>query len=119
MARVQLHLLGPPEIRLDDVPVAGFASDKVRALLYYLAVERDRLHRRESLAGLLWPDYPERSARTNLSNALSNLRTAVGDREADVAYLHVSREAIQFNDDSDHWGDVNAFAAFVERGEWG
>jgi predicted ATPase/DNA-binding SARP family transcriptional activator len=119
MAHVQLHLLGPPEIRLDDVPVTGFASDKVRALLCYLTVEHDRPHRRESLAGLLWPDYPERSARTNLSNALSNLRTALGDREADISCFSVSREAIQFNDDSNHWVDANAFAAFVERGEWG
>jgi len=118
MAYLALRLLGPPEVVLNDVPVAGFASDKVRALLCYLAVEQDRPHRRESLAGLMWPDYPERSARTNLSNALSNLRTALGDREANVPYLHVSREAIQFSDASDHWVDANAFTAFVERGEW-
>ncbi|MFN2131456.1 MAG: BTAD domain-containing putative transcriptional regulator, partial [Anaerolineae bacterium] len=118
MAHLTLQLLGPPEIGLDDVPVAGLASDKVRALLYYLAVEGDRPHRRESLAGLLWPDYPERSARTNLSNALSNLRTALGDREADVPYLHVSREAIQFNGESEHWVDANAFTAHIGRGAW-
>jgi len=118
LACLQLYLFGPPEVRLDDVPVAGFASDKVRALLVYLAVERDRPHRRESLAGLLWPDYPERSARTNLSNALSNLRTVLGDREVEVPYLHVSREAIGFNGASDHWVNANMFTALVARGEW-
>jgi predicted ATPase/DNA-binding SARP family transcriptional activator/tetratricopeptide (TPR) repeat protein len=118
MARLTLQLLGPPELTLDEQPLVGLASDKVRALLFHLAVERDRPHRRETLAGLLWPDYPERSARTNLSNALSNLRTALGDREADNPCLHVSREAIQFNDASDHWVDANAFTAFAALGEW-
>jgi hypothetical protein len=33
----------------------AFKSNKVRALLAYLAVEMDRPHRREVLAGLLWP----------------------------------------------------------------
>ena len=73
MSRLTLHLLGPPEVRLAGQPITGLNSDKVRALLFYLAVETDcpeghlrRAHRRESLAGLLWPDYPERSARISL-----------------------------------------------------
>jgi DNA-binding SARP family transcriptional activator len=60
--RLTLRLLGPPEVRLGGEPAVGSASDKVRALLYYLAVEAGRPHRRESLAGLLWSDDPERSA---------------------------------------------------------
>ena len=46
------------------------------ALLVYLAVESERPHRRESLVGLLWPDYAERSARANLRHSLANLRSA-------------------------------------------
>jgi DNA-binding SARP family transcriptional activator/class 3 adenylate cyclase/tetratricopeptide (TPR) repeat protein len=125
MTRLEIAMLGPPEIRLDGQPMTGLHSDKVRALLFYLAVEADRRpdghlrpHRRESLAGLLWPDYPERSARTNLSNALSNLRTALGDREADAPYFHVSREAIQFCVQSDCWMDAAAFGNLVECGNW-
>jgi DNA-binding SARP family transcriptional activator len=108
MSRLTLASLGPPEIALDGHPVTGLNSDRVRALLFYLAVESDLPHRRESLAGLLWPDYPERSARTNLSNALTNLRTALGDREASVPFFHVSREAIQFSAQSDSWVDARA-----------
>jgi DNA-binding SARP family transcriptional activator len=96
VARLTLYLLGPPEIHLDGDPVSGLHSDKVRALLFYLAVERE-LHRRESLAGLLWPDYPERSARTNLSNALSHLRTALDDRTQPIPFLHVDRQTILWN----------------------
>jgi DNA-binding SARP family transcriptional activator/regulation of enolase protein 1 (concanavalin A-like superfamily) len=118
MVPLQLSLLGPPEIVLDGHPVTGLNSDKVRALLFYLAVEAGRPHRRESLAGLLWPDYPERSARTNLSNALSNLRAALGDREANVPFFHVSRAAIQFNAQSDCRVDAGAFEELVSCGEW-
>jgi DNA-binding SARP family transcriptional activator len=111
-----LRLLGSPEVILDGELATGFVSDKARALLFYLAVEADRAQRREKLAGLLWPDYPERSARTNLSNTLSNLRTVLGDRGANLAngearqpFLLVSRETIQFDAGSDYWLDVRAF----------
>lgn len=61
MGRLSISLLGPLDIKLDEGPVSAFQSDKVRALLVYLAVAGDRAHRRETLAGLLWPDYEERA----------------------------------------------------------
>ena len=80
MARLSLSFLGPFQVTLDGQPVTGFKSNKVRALLAYLAVEADRPHRREVLAGLLWPDWPDRDALSNLRYALSNLRRVIGDR---------------------------------------
>jgi DNA-binding SARP family transcriptional activator/predicted ATPase len=114
-----LSLLGPFQVTLAGEPVTSFESDKVRALLAYLAVEADRSHRRESLAGLLWPDWPDRAARTNLRNALANLRKAIGDRQARPPFLLISRETIQFNSASDHWLDVTAFRALVEADQAG
>jgi len=89
--------------------VTGFKSDKVRALLTYLAVEADQPHRREALAGLLWPEWPDRQARSNLRYALSNLRRTIGDRDAAPPFLLITRDALQFNIDSEHWLDVAAF----------
>ena len=54
-------------------------SDKVRALLAFLVVESDKTHRREKLAGLLWPYMPEKPARHNLSQAFYNLRKSLVD----------------------------------------
>ena len=88
MAYLSLFLLGPFQITLAEEPVTSFESDKVRALSAYLAVEAHRPHRRDSLAGLLWPDWPDRAARTNLRNALANLRTAIGDRHAALLAHH-------------------------------
>jgi WD40 repeat protein/DNA-binding SARP family transcriptional activator len=84
------------------------------ALLAYLAVEPDRAHRREKLAGMLWPDYVEASARANLRRALADLRQAIGDRKATPSYLHATRQTIQFNTSSNAWVDVIAFSTFLE-----
>ena len=99
-------------------PVTTLTTSKARALLAYLAVETNRAHTREPLAGLLWPDWPDRSARTNLRNTLSNLRKAIGDRKTGVApsFLLVTRETIQFNVESDCWVDVNTFAELADAG---
>jgi DNA-binding SARP family transcriptional activator len=118
MACLTVSLLGSLDIKLDGQSVAHLATGKARALLAYLAVEADRPHRRETLSGLLWPDWPDRSARANLRNALSNLRTAIGDRGANKIrdgagasrpFLLVTRETVQFNRATDCWIDVTAF----------
>ena len=80
MARLRLSFLGSFQAWLDDRPLAGFESNKVRALLVYLAVEADRPHAREGLAGLLWPDSPNATALSNLRYALSDLRQVIARR---------------------------------------
>ena len=110
MAHLSLSMLGPFQATLDGQPVTGFESSKVRALLAYLAVEADRPHPRELLAGLLWPDYPDRSALRNLRYALSNLRQVIGDRQADPPFLCIARDSLQFNTASDHSLDLTGLA---------
>jgi len=109
MARLSLSMLGTFQATLDGEPVTTFESDKVRALMAYLAVEAEQPHRREKLAGLLWPELSERSARQNLSQALYNLRRAIGDRDATPPFLIVNPQTLQFNRSSDHCLDVAVF----------
>ena len=70
MTLLLINLLGPFEVTLSREPVTGFDSDKVRALLSYLVVEAGRPHRREALAGLLWPERSERVAIRTLPHFL-------------------------------------------------
>jgi predicted ATPase/DNA-binding SARP family transcriptional activator len=109
MARLSLSLLGLFQVTLDEKPVTNFESNKVRALLAYLAVEADRAHRREALAELLWPGRGERSALANLRYALYDLRNDIGDREADPPFLWITRRTLQFNRESDYTLDVEVF----------
>jgi len=111
MARLEISLLGPFQVTLDGESIGGFKSNKVRALLAYLAVEADKPHRRESLAGLLWPDWSEREALGNLRYTLSDLRRAIEDRVADPPFLIISRDSVQFNTSGDYWLDVAALTA--------
>ena len=106
MSRLRLKLLGGYSATLDGDTVASYGSRKAQALLAYLAVEVDRSHRRDSFAALLWPDHPERSARTNLRNALANLRTALDDRDRALPILDATRQDLRLNPDADVWVDV-------------
>ncbi|HSR30882.1 MAG TPA: transcriptional regulator, partial [Anaerolineae bacterium] len=111
---LSIWLLGPPQVRLDQELVSTLRSDKALALLAYLAVESDRAHRREKLAGMLWPDYPESSARASLRRALADVRQAIGDHPATPPYFRTTRETLQFNTDSDYWLDVETIADLAD-----
>ena len=97
MTHLSIYLLGSFQVSLDRVPVRSFESRKVGALLAYLAAESDHTHPRGKLAGLLWSERPEANARRGLSQALYNLRTAIGDRQSPTPFLIVSRQTVQFD----------------------
>jgi WD40 repeat protein/DNA-binding SARP family transcriptional activator len=115
MACLSLSLMGTFQVSLDGEPATGFKSDKVRGLLAYLAVEAGRPHRREALASLLWPDWPDRSTLSNLRYNLSDLRQAIGDPQASPPFLQITHDTVQFNTASDHWLDVTAFLELTEQ----
>ncbi len=98
-----ITLLGGFHIEQAGSPLTGFATDKARALLAYLAVERTRPHRRESLATLLWPDQSDERARQSLRQALSHLKQALGGD----AYLLVTPQDIQLHPQADLTIDVS------------
>lgn len=115
MPHLSLWLLGPFLAELGGERLSGFRSDKVRALLAYLCVECHRPWSRATLASLLWPDFPEKSAQSNLRNALSNLRHVLGDQQTDLPFLHISQATVQFNNACDSWLDVRAFLDLLPK----
>jgi DNA-binding SARP family transcriptional activator len=109
MATLTLKLFGAFQALLDGAPVSSFATDKTRALLAYLAVEAvesDRPHRRETLAGLLWPDAGEAAARGSLSQCLSNLSKVLREGDATQPLIVADRDTVRFNHASTHTLDV-------------
>ncbi len=109
MARLTLSILGGFAASLDETPLSGLKTDKARALLICLAVEHTRPHRRQALAGLLWPDYPEEGARANLRHALANLRQVLEKEHNETPFLLVEGETLQLNPESDCQVDGVAF----------
>jgi DNA-binding SARP family transcriptional activator/tetratricopeptide (TPR) repeat protein len=109
MAHLSIDVLGTLQVSIAGKRVTQLESVKFRALLAYLVVEANRPHRRESLVGLLWPDFPEESARHNLRQALFKLREALNDPSADPPFLLITRDTIQFNQQSDYSLDIERF----------
>ncbi|MFQ5922507.1 MAG: BTAD domain-containing putative transcriptional regulator [Anaerolineales bacterium] len=97
---LEIRLLGQFNLRQDGVPIE-ISSRPARTLLAYLVLTRGTHHPRERLAGLLWPNSSESSARKNLRQALWQLRKAIGD-----THLLVDTRSIAFNSTSDFWLDI-------------
>ncbi len=118
MPHLSLFLLGAFEARLDGELVTAFGTDKARALLAYLAVESDRPHRRSELAGMFWPDAPEKKAAHNLSQTLLRLRGTLREPKAAAnaarqPFLLLTAQDLQFNPQSDFNLDVASFAELL------
>ena len=105
MPHLQIQLLGTFQVLQNGRSLTGFRTDKIRALLAYLAVESDRPHRRDTLAALFWPDMDDQKARYNLRLSLHRLRQTLGD---DAPALQADRQSVQF-DAAQTWVDVAAF----------
>ncbi len=72
---LEIRLLGKFDIRLDKRTVE-IASRPAQSLLAYLLI-KPGAHRREKLAGLLWPDAAETNARAYLRQALWRVRRSL------------------------------------------
>ena len=57
---LELRLLGQFDVRLGEVSIS-IPSRPAQSLLAYLALTAGTAHRRERLAGMLWPDVEDPS----------------------------------------------------------
>ncbi len=111
MTKLTLTLLGSFGGVLEDRSVINFVTDKSRALLAYLAVERQRPHRREALAALLWPDQPEERARQSLRQCLLHLRQALKAPVTGPPFLWIEYNLVQIHPEAQLGLDVADFTA--------
>ena len=75
MAVLTIFLLGSPEITFGGQSLS-FPTRKALALLIFLVVEK-RMHHREALMALLWPESSSKKADVTLRGTLSRLRKAL------------------------------------------
>ena len=95
---LRLYLFGAPRLEREGQPIL-LRRTKALALLAYLAASRQP-HERETLLGLLWPEFDPASARNNLRRELSLLRAALGDEvlHADgtyAIYAHLQLDTVR------------------------
>ncbi|MFN8489013.1 MAG: BTAD domain-containing putative transcriptional regulator [Caldilineaceae bacterium] len=97
MTSLMLRCLGAFEVTLNEAPVTNFPTDKIRALLAYLALENAQP--RETLLGLFWPEIAQASAQNNLRVALHRLRETLDKAQPGAADQLVisTRQTLQLN----------------------
>ncbi|MCB9148733.1 MAG: hypothetical protein H6641_08220 [Caldilineaceae bacterium] len=108
MAKLEIALLGPLQVRLDGDLLTPLPLKKAQALLAYLAVEAATAHPRERLALLLWPDQPKELAFKSLRQTLHKLRQALPTN-----FLLTTRLDVQFNHRADCALDVANFSELI------
>ncbi|MFE9326390.1 BTAD domain-containing putative transcriptional regulator [Nocardia sp. NPDC052278] len=84
MVRVQIAMLGPLEIRLDDGGLIEVPGTRLRALLIALALEPGRAVPKATLVDWIWGEQPPSDAANALQALVSRLRRVLPDGSLDV-----------------------------------
>jgi predicted ATPase/DNA-binding SARP family transcriptional activator len=101
---LEVRLLGTFEVKHKKKPI-NISSRPAQSLFAYLILNARSSHRREKLAGMLWPDSLEETARDNLRHALWRLRKVFPSKPA-TEYLLPDDLSIAFNASADYWLDA-------------
>ena len=106
---LQVKLLGQFDVQRDGT-LLGIPARAAQSLFAYLLLTPGTMHRREKLAGLLWPNTSDENARSNLRHELWRLRKAIETktpRKKTIPYLLIDEISIGFNADSAYWLDAS------------
>src|SRR6185503_13969888 len=103
MVMLEVRFLGKFDLSFDGKTIA-IPSRPAQSLFAYLILNAGTAHRREKLAGVLWPDSLEESARRNLRSALWKVRKAF---PSSTEYLYTDDLTITFNASAGYWLDAD------------
>jgi predicted ATPase/DNA-binding SARP family transcriptional activator len=107
--------LGPIQLSHPRIGELAIPKRKALTLLVYLVTEADRPHTRESLLGLLWPEYATAAAQNSLRVTCSQLQKFLGESQEDAQpYLISNRLDLQFNPLSHYELDVTRFRNLID-----
>lgn len=110
---LEVHLLGTFEIKHKQKPIS-IPSRPAQSLFAYLILHAGTPHRREKLAGLLWPDSLEETARDNLRHALWRVRKAL-ESGSSTRFLQADDLTISFKSSSEYRLDVKELKDISEN----
>lgn len=122
MSSTQLYLLGTPRLVREGTAV-HVEIQKARAILVYLAVNRQPYTRAE-LAALFWPELPVANAQNVLRRTLSILRRAIGAdclqaTRSTVSLTPATQQSLSEQNNSVHyhnlWVDVIQFQHYMAQ----
>lgn len=115
MGDMHISLFGKLKIRANDQLPIQLESRRVEELLGYLLLYRDRLHDREKLATLLWPDAAPAQSKRNLRQTLWQLQSGLNHTTCHptgqpcIQLLRVEHAHIGMNSAMDYWLDIAVF----------
>src|SRR5687767_15833203 len=109
-----VRFLGKFEVMHGGKPI-NISSRPAQTLFAYLILNAGTSHRREKLAGMLWPDSLEETARDNLRHALWRLRKAFPSHLAST-YIRTDDLSIAFNASADYLLDCAVLEHLGETG---
>ena len=111
---LKIRLLGGFRVEHNGKALTDWESFKTEALFAFLVLHPRETFRRPYLAGLLWPEKPERKAFTNLRHSLHKLRRVLPRHER---YLHIDRVRAGFVPKAKYWLDVEEFLRLLQEAE--
>lgn len=99
MTHLSLTFLGTFKVTAGELTLRSFRTDKMRALLAYLALTPPYSHSREQLAALLWPERDHKSALYNLRLTLHRLNQTLDEATPGTAarVLTLTRTNVEFH----------------------
>lgn len=99
MTAMVLCCFGAFAVTLNSTAVTAFPTNKIRALLSYLALEAAQPLSREALAVLFWPEMPPTAALNNLRLAVHRLRATVDKVQPGLgaALIESTRQTVGLN----------------------
>jgi predicted ATPase/DNA-binding SARP family transcriptional activator len=104
MVMLEVRLLGMFEVKYKKKSIS-IPSRPSQSLFAHLLLSAGTPHRREKLAGMLWSDSLEETARDNLRHSLWRIRKALPSTPK-AEYLLTDDLSIAFNASSEYWLDA-------------
>lgn len=115
MVALRIYLFGKFEMQQDALKIREFEHSKARELFFYLLLNPERPHLRETLIDILWKDYPGDQARKYFRQTLWQAQALLEKQTGLKNLFVVEREYTSLNPDVELWIDANELKAAFHR----